>query len=79
MSLGGQALSEAVSTLPVARSRASHHPHKRVRVLSADGHPRAVFVVADSHLRYSIIATLRPDKGQKVNACGLFGASVGVF
>ena len=72
VSLGGQALSEAVSTLPVARSRASQHcPHKRVRVLSADGHPRAIFVEVDSHLRYSIIATLRPDKGQKVNSCGL--------
>ena len=42
VSRGGEALSEAVSTSPVARSRTSQHClHKRVQVSSADGHPRA--------------------------------------
>lgn len=67
----GQALSEAVSTLPVARSRASQHcPWPCVRVLSADGHPRAIFVEVDSHLLFHY-CHFKAHKGQKVNSCGL--------
>lgn len=47
-------------------------PEMRLSLLSADGHPRAFFVVVDLYLCYSIIVILKgPSEGQEGNSCSL--------